>query len=335
MPPKAPDAKPRTRSPGREAPDAKHSEASDAQLSEALPDTPLTRDLAEFFTHLRAKEASLHTQRAYVRELTGFRHWLHDAHASVTSATALEHSLLRGYLAHRAATGLAASSTARLAACLRSFGRWLATTERVPANPAALLRAPRVRRALPTCMETGDLDLLLAAPTGDGEAAVRDRAILEVLYSTGMRVGELVGSNDPDYDLVGGVVRVRGKGRKERLAPLGRPALAALRAYQGLRDRVHGQDRTRGTYLSLNGLRLYDRDVRRILQKHLLTAGLSSKIHPHTLRHSFATHLLQAGADIRAVQELLGHASLNTTQIYTHLTIDALREAYARAHPRA
>ena len=314
------------------------SASPDAEAVDApLPDTPLIRDLAGYFTQLQAKASSLHTQRAYVRELTGLGRWLAEVHPSITTSSTLDHGLLRGYLADRAASGLAPASTARLAACLRSFGRWLAVTERVPANPAALLRAPRVKRSLPVFMETPDLELLLAAPTGDDEAPVRDRAMLEVLYSTGMRVGELVGSDDRDYDLIGGVVRVRGKGRRERLAPLGRPALAALRTYRSLRDRVHGVDATkaRGTFLSLNGLRLYDRDVRRILQKHLLTAGLSSKIHPHTLRHSFATHLLQAGADIRAVQELLGHKSLNTTQIYTHLTIEALREAYAKAHPRA
>ena len=304
---------------------------------EELPDTPLTRDLADYLIGLRARERSLHTQRAYTRELSGFLRWLAEHHPAITTSGGLEHAVLRGYLAHRAASGLAHASTARLAACLRSFGKWLAVTERIPANPGALLRSPRVKRALPIFMETADLELLLAAPAGEEEAAVRDRAMLEVLYSTGMRVGELVGSNDRDYDLIGGVVKVRGKGRKERLAPLGRPALTALRAYRTVRDAVHGSDATkaRGTFLSLNGLRLYDRDVRRLLQKHLLTAGLSSKIHPHTLRHSFATHLLQAGADIRAVQELLGHASLNTTQIYTHLTIEALREAYAKAHPRA
>jgi integrase/recombinase XerC len=159
-----------------------------------------------------------------------------------------------------------------------------------------------------------------------------------------MRVGELVSLNDRQFDLIGGVVLVRGKGRKERLAPLGKPAVRAIEAYRACRDRVHGKGSdTRGVFLSIaaakrshgGGRRLSDVDVRRSLQRHLRACGLSTKTTPHTLRHSFATHLLQAGADIRAVQELLGHASLNTTQIYTHLTIDALRAVYRKAHPRA
>ncbi len=285
-----------------------------------------------------AQQASTHTVRAYRRELGEFSERL----GPTTIISGLEHDTFRGFVADKAQTGLQPASLARLVACLRSFGRWLATTERLGANPAALLRAPRVSRKLPHYLETAEIDALLLAPDGTGQRETRDRALLEVLYSTGMRVGELVGSDDQHYDLIGGVVRVRGKGRKERLAPLGLPAVRALEDYRLLRDAAHGRTpplvrntESRGTFLSLRGKRLADRDVRRILQHWLQIAGLSSKTHPHTLRHSFATHLLQAGADIRAVQELLGHASLNTTQIYTHLTIDALREVYRLAHPRA
>ena len=279
---------------------------------------------------------SEHTTRAYTRELANFS----AAVGEDLPISELEHLVFRTFVAERAGEGLAPSSVARLVACLRSFGKWLAVSERLPANPAALLRAPRVGRSLPHYLETAEIEALLNAPQGDDEHALRDRAVLETLYSTGMRVGELVGSNDPDYDLIGGVLRVRGKGRKERLAPLGRPAIFALEAYRRLRDTLHPFTKLkgaapRGTFLSVRGKRLNDREVRRLLQKHLASAGLSSKTHPHTLRHSFATHLLHAGADIRAVQELLGHASLNTTQIYTHLTIDALREVYRLAHPRA
>ena len=297
-------------------------------------DTPLLAEAIEAFLAQQAdgRGVSVHTTRAYTRELANFS----AAVGEQLPITALEHLVFRTFVAERAAEGLAPSSIARLVACLRSFGKWLAVSERLQANPAAMLRAPRVGRPLPHYLETAEIDALLNAPQGDDEHAVRDRAVLETLYSTGMRVGELVGGNDPDYDLLGGVVRVRGKGRKERLAPLGRPAIRALEAYRKLRDAAHGRGAaTRGTFLSVRGKRLNDREVRRLLQKHLASAGLSSKTHPHTLRHSFATHLLHAGADIRAVQELLGHASLNTTQIYTHLTIDALREVYRLAHPRA
>ena len=298
--------------------------------------TPTGEVLAEaidaFLASLRDnRDASIHTLRAYTRELTEFA----ERHPRL-ALTALDHQAFRAHVAERAGTGLAPASVARLVASLRSFGTWLATTERLGANPAALLRAPRVRRKLPHWLETAELDTLLLAPQGPGERETRDRALLETLYSTGMRVGELVACNDPAIDLIGSVVRVRGKGRKERLAPLGTPAVRAIEDYRVLRDAAHGRGpHTRGTFLSLRGKRLHDRDVRRILQHWLVISGLSTKTHPHTLRHSFATHLLQAGADIRAVQELLGHASLNTTQIYTHLTIDALREVYRRAHPRA
>ncbi len=285
-----------------------------------------------FIASLRdSRGASPHTLRAYQRELEVF-----SVRVGERAIGELEHLTFRLHVADRAATGLSPASVARMVASLRSFGRWLATTERLGANPAALLRAPRVGRSLPHYLETAEIDALLAAPQGDGEREVRDRAVLEVLYSTGMRVGELVGLDDARVDLIGGVVRVRGKGRKERLAPLGTPAVRALEAWIRLRNALHPHGTpTRGTFLSRRGKRLNDREVRRLLQRHLVATGLSTKTHPHTLRHSFATHLVQAGADIRAVQELLGHASLNTTQIYTHLTIEALREVYKRAHPRA
>jgi len=287
-----------------------------------------------FLVHLAdGRQASTHTLRAYTRELAEF----HEHLGNDAEITDLEHATFRAFVAAKATSELAPASLARLVACLRSFGKWMATTERLGANPAALLRAPRVTRKLPHYLETAEIDMLLQAPVGSGEREARDRAILETLYSTGMRVGELVGSDDLHFDLIGGVVRVRGKGRKERLAPLGEPAIRAVEAYRIVRDAKHERAKTpkRGTFLSLRGKRLADRDIRRILQHWLIVAGLSTKTHPHTLRHSFATHLLQAGADIRAVQELLGHASLNTTQIYTHLTIEVLREVYKLAHPRA
>jgi integrase/recombinase XerC len=235
---------------------------------------------------------------------------------------------------------------ARAVAALRAFGRFLATSERLAANPATMLRAPRKPRKLPHYLETAEIARLLAAPlagaAADDEAALRDTAMLEVLYSTGLRVSELVGLDDQRIDLFGGVVTARGKGRKERLAPLGRPAIRAFEAYRARRDAIHGKgDAQRGAFLSVahrrraGGVRLADPDVRRILDRYLALTGLSTRTTPHTLRHSFATHLLRAGADIRAVQELLGHASLNTTQIYTHLTMDALRAVYDKAHPRA
>jgi integrase/recombinase XerC len=309
-----------------------------------------------FVAHLRdGRQASMHTVRGYSRELEELLGWLRREADDLLTIDQLSPGTLRRYVAARAAggeakgmdsagpAGLAPASIARLVSCLRAFGRFLALSERLPASPAAALRTPRVRRALPHVLEPAEVEALLAAPQGDDEVACRDRAIFEVLYSAGIRVGELVSLDDRRLDLAAGVVTVRGKGRKERLAMLGGPARAALERYRRLRDQVHGPDPAgdRGVFLSAKagkrhgGKRLADRDVRRILAHHLAAAGMSPRTTPHTLRHSFATHLLRAGADIREVQELLGHASLNTTQIYTHLTIEALRAVYDEAHPRA
>ena len=302
---------------------------------------PLEQAIAAFIAHLRdARNASPHTVRAYARELASFNAWTIQRHGQAT-LDQLDGRLLRSYLAERAGGDLAAASLARLVAGLRSFGRFLTTSERLPGNPAALLRAPRRERRLPHYLETQEVALLLASPHGDDERASRDRAIFEVLYSSGMRVGELVALDDRHLDLIGGAAVAQGKGRKQRLAMLGRPAIRALEAYLRRRDAAHGAGGpARGTFLSIatrnrrGGRRLATRDVQRILAHHIALCGLSARTSPHTLRHSFATHLLAAGADIRAVQELLGHASLNTTQIYTHLSIEALREVYRVAHPR-
>jgi len=303
-----------------------------------------------FLAHLSgARQASPHTLRAYRHELDRLLTWLAREAPDIAEVRALDGRTLRSFLAGLASDGLTPASLARAVAALRSFGRFLATSERLDANPAGILRAPRQGRKLPHHLEHAEIAALLAAPLAHArsptdEAALRDAAILEMLYSTGMRVGELVALDDRSLDLIGGVAVVRGKGRKERLAPIGAPAVSAFETYRDVRDAVHGRgDPTRGCFLSIagakrgggGGIRLSDRDVRRLLQRQLDRCGLSRKTTPHTLRHTFATHLLSAGADIRAVQELLGHASLNTTQIYTHLSIEALRETYRRAHPRA
>jgi integrase/recombinase XerC len=298
--------------------------------------------IAAFIASLRdARGASDHTVRAYAGELQRFLAWL-PGQGFAGGTAAIDAVLLRAYVADRAAAAdLAPASTARLIACLRAFCRFCARTGRRTGDPSALLRGPRVRRALPHWLEPDDIMRLLAAPQGDDEAALRDRAILETMYSTGVRVSELVGLDDADIDVQAGSCVVRGKGRTERLGLLGGPALAALAAYRERRDAVHGPgEAARGVFLSVRhrrsgGRRLNTRDVARILLGHLIAAGLSTRTTPHTLRHSFATHLVQAGADIRSVQELLGHASLSTTAIYTHLSVDALREVYRKAHPRA
>ena len=307
-----------------------------------MDDLPILRDdtvadaVAAFMDHLEAvRDASVHTLRAYQREMIGFCAWLAVAGTEVERVSQLGPEHFRYYIADLAGRGLAPASLGRAVAALRSFGRFLASSERLSHNPAGMLRAPRRGRSLPHFLESQDIDALLAAPDRSTLRGLRDAAILEVLYSAGLRVGELVALDDAHIDDLSGVVVVRGKGRKERLALLGTPALEALAAYRLRRDAENGRGPSnRGCFLSLRGRRLSDRDVRRILDGYLAVTGLAPKTSPHTLRHSFATHLVQAGADIRAVQELLGHASINTTQIYTHLGLDHLREVYRRAHPR-
>jgi integrase/recombinase XerC len=222
---------------------------------------------------------------------------------------------------------------ARKLASLRALFRWLERTERIATDPAASLRTPRRDRPLPKVLSREEIDRLLAAPEGDTILARRDRAILETLYSAGLRASELVGLDVENLDLAGGVVRVRGKGRKERLALLGAPATRAVREYLELRRAKGLADPA--LFLNHRGGRLTARSVQRVLERTLIAAGLAGRATPHTLRHSFATHLLDAGADLRAVQEFLGHASLSTTQIYTHVTTEKLKEIYDRAHPRA
>ena len=293
----------------------------------------LSAAVTAFLATLRdARQASPHTLRGYAADLAG----VVTAFGADAAVTALEARRLREHVSERAGTGLAPASVARLVAAIRSFGKWLALTGRLGASPAGLLRAPRRGRKLPRWLEPDEIARLLDAPQGGEFAAVRTRAVLETLYSTGMRVGELCSLDEARLDLIGGVVVVRGKGRKERLAPLGGPAIRAIEAWRQLRDARFGRSgRDAAVFRGTRGGRLDQREVRRLLADAIAAAGLAGRTTPHTLRHSFATHLLRAGADIRSVQELLGHASLATTQIYTHLSIEDLRAAYIKAHPRA
>ena len=301
-----------------------------------IPDGPWAQVLRDFLHHLAyARGLSLHSLRAYAGDLKRWANWMGEEASDVLTLEAIDARMLGIFIGDLAASGLAARSCARVVASLRAFGRFLQETERLSYNPAAALRGPRLPSRLPHYLEDEEIEQLLAAPQGDDEQALRDRAILEMLYSTGIRVSELVGLDDARIHLQEGMVVVLGKGNKERLAPLGRPAISALVAYQQTRNLVHPNRPDDATFVSLRGNRFSDRDVRRRLVHYLDLCGLSRKTTPHTLRHTFATHLLKKGADIRAVQELLGHASLNSTQVYTHLSLEHLREIYGIAHPRA
>ena len=245
--------------------------------------------------------------------------------------------LLRAFISWLHEKGYAKSTIARRLAAVRSFGKFLCRQAVLKENPAKGLRGPRLDKKLPHFLTLADVQKVLAAPSESVWSGRRDRAMLETLYSAGIRVSELVGLNLLDADLTDGVATVRGKGKKERLALLGPQAVAAINLW--LPDRAALLEKARkesvAIFLNKGGTRLTTRSVGRLLAKHLKKAGLDPRTSPHTLRHSFATHMLDAGADIRGVQELLGHKSLATTQVYTHVTTKRLQDSYKKAHPRS
>jgi len=251
--------------------------------------------------------------------------------------------LIRGFLGQLAEKQYSPATMARKIATLRSFYKWALRSALVPSNPMTLIRTPRQSKRLPKAITIEQIERLLAAPSDADVLGRRDRAMLETLYSTGIRVSELVALEVDDLDLGSGAMRVRGKGKKERLVPLGAHAIAAIQSYLELAQKdphfvATWNDpgaKRKPLFLNKHAQRLSSRSVRRKLDKYLRQIGLDPTISPHTLRHSFATHLLDNGADLRSVQELLGHQSLSTTQVYTHLTTQRLRAAYDDAHPRA
>jgi integrase/recombinase XerC len=248
---------------------------------------------------------------------------------------------LRGYLSSLQQAGYAKTTTARRLASLRSFFRFGQREGWATSNPARPLRNPRKSRNLPHFLSGDEIGKLLSAPPANNWAGLRDRAILETMYSAGLRVSEAVGLNDEDFDRASSILRVRGKGKKERLAPVGSFAIRAIDRWLPVRPspkRIAARVRPSGAapvFVNKFGTRLTTRSVARMLEKYLKLTGLDLRTTPHTLRHSFATHLLDRGADIRSVQELLGHKSLVTTQIYTHVSTANLRSVYEKAHPRA
>jgi len=296
------------------------------------------RKIARFLQYLHVERgASPHTIKSYREDLETFLEYFLDDHGLCPAPGSLTAVELRGYLSALHDADYAKTSIARKLASLRSFFRFGQREGWANHNPAKALRNPRKARKLPHFLDTAEIGKLLAAPSDQTSAGLRDRAMLEVLYSAGLRVSELVGMNDSDIDFDLGLVRVRGKGQKERLAPLGSFALRALRCWLPCRRLSPQAPRTPDSPIFVNkfGSRISTRSVARMLEKYLRETGLDRRTSPHTLRHSFATHLLDRGADIRSVQELLGHKSLVTTQIYTHVSTSNLRKAYEKAHPRA
>jgi integrase/recombinase XerC len=319
--------------------------------------------VARFLQYLTVeRNASDLTIKSYREDLHHLIEFLAGDEGACPPPETITTLTLRGYLSRLHELGYAKTTVARRLASLRSFFRFGQREGWAKHNPARPLRNPRKSRNLPHFLSTDEIARLLEAPPRTGAPGLRDRAILETMYSAGLRVSEVVGLSDEDYDAAAGVLRVRGKGKKERLSPIGSFAARAIDRWLAvrklartaetplpLRSKIRrggeglGEGKTRpkklphATPLFVNkfGRRLTTRSVARMLEKHLKLSGLDLRTTPHTLRHSFATHLLDRGADIRSVQELLGHKSLVTTQIYTHLSTANLRAAYEKAHPRA
>ena len=302
------------------------------------------------------KNASPHTCRCYRRDLEGFEDFLKNSGMYVSSTGKVEmekvdRMAIRKYLSflHRKNKK---SSIARKISTLRSFFKYLVREQVIPSNPAKSVSTPKVEKTLPTTLTVDEAFRLMESPKSisgksserSKEKGLRDRAILELLYSSGLRVSELVGLNSNELDLDLGIVKVMGKGRKERIVPVGVKAIEALEAYleergmlKGLRPggRASGPEGDEPIFVNSSGGRLTARSVGRLMKRYTRHSGIFRKVSPHSLRHTFATHLLDAGADIREIQEMLGHSSLSTTQRYTHVSMGKLMEVYDKAHPRS
>lgn len=295
-------------------------------------------EVQEFLRHLRLeKNASDLTIKSYSDDFESFYDYLRVRAGGIPHPESITIPMLRGYVSYLHECEYARSTIARRLASLRSFYRYTMREGVTTSNPAKTLRTPRAGRKLPHFLTTEQVSQLLEAPPANDPMGLRDRAILETLYSAGLRVAELVGLDVSSWDRAANIMRVYGKGKKERIAPVGSFAVRALENWLAVRspDPNGLPDETSALFLNRFGRRLTTRSIGRMIDKHLRVTGLDSITSPHTLRHSFATHLLDGGADLRSVQELLGHKSLTTTQIYTHVSTRRMRETYEHSHPHA
>jgi integrase/recombinase XerC len=296
--------------------------------------TIVEKAVAQFIRSLQERNASAHTIKAYRTDLVQFAEYV-----GAQRWNDIDHVLIRGYLSGLYERGLSKTSVARALAALRSLYKWLAQEGEVEQNPAALVATPRLPKKLPRVPTIEELNTVLDAAMPECSAFTeRDQAILELLYGCGIRNSELIGINVDDIRWSNELVLVRGKGRKERFVPFGDSAKLAVQAYLPARQRVLGE--TKGTteralLINLRGSRLTTRSVGRIVKQIAVARGLSPDVHPHTLRHAFGTHMLEEGADLRAIQEMLGHERLSTTQRYTQLTVKHVMDVYDRTHPHA
>jgi integrase/recombinase XerC len=305
----------------------------------------MAHDVTGFLTHLeKERDVSPNTVKAYRRDLSDFTAFLQGHYgARAWTWESIDRLTMRGFLGHMQKRGIGKRSIARTLSAIRTFYKYLANTNDIDANPAKMVGTPKSDRYLPSYLDRAQIELLFqtaeARAMEGAFADVRNLAILELFYSTGMRLSELQGISKGDIDLVSQQVKVRGKGRKERIIPVGDHATLALRNYEAKRDALMGGiggsgDRS-AFFLARTGKRIGVRAVQKVVGAFLKEIDEESGLSVHSLRHTFATHLLDAGADLRAVQELLGHASVSTTQIYTHTSIERLKQVYQKSHPRA
>jgi integrase/recombinase XerC len=292
--------------------------------------------VASFLEALRNRAVSEHTLMSYESDLHEFEDFLNQRK---TDFDAVDHIFIRDFLGHLYDRNLKKTSIARKLACLRTFFKFLVREQKLKTSPAELVSTPKLPKKLPTYLAEDEATAVVETPTGDSFKDRRDRAILELLYASGLRVRELAGLNDESLDMAQQLVRVFGKGRKQRIVPFGEFAARALTAYMSERDRLQlNQPEDDGqipVFVSVRGRRLDARDVQRLVEKTRRALPSGRRLTAHTLRHSFATHLLERGADLRAIQELLGHSSLATTEKYTHVSLEHLRKEYEKAHPKA
>jgi integrase/recombinase XerC len=298
----------------------------------------ILEEAEDFFAHLTIeRKVSSHTVRAYRRDIGQFLVYLKRADIGLKD---VNHLFLRRYLAYFQTLNYSRTTINRKMASLRTFFKFLKQEGRVSENPAVLMTAPKLEKRLPRVLELSAVEELLNAPNPRSLLGKRDRAILETFYGTGIRVGELVGLDLGSLDFSSTEIKVFGKGSKERVVPINQPSIEAVKEYlsssrQQLLKRSKESGEEEALFINSRGTRLSDGGVRRMVNKYVRRVSLGRRISPHSLRHSFATHLLEAGADLRAVQELLGHVDLSSTQIYTHLSKTRLKEIYVKAHPRA
>ena len=289
----------------------------------------MQRYIDKFINYLKIeKNASNHTIINYTVDLKAFSLFLGSADIG-----SVDHLALRRFLAELRGRSYSKRTVARKLASLRSLFKFLYREGHIKSNPITAISSPKLDKKLPNFLDVGKVTKLILCPDVKTPAGLRDRAILETLYSCGIRVSELVGLDMDDIDFISGVIKVLGKGRKERMIPIGDAALLSIRKYTEGRDGRAKEKKA--VFLNSRGGRLTDRSVRRVVDRYIHACSIEEKISPHSLRHSFATHLLDRGADLRCVQELLGHMNLSTTQIYTHVTMERLKNVYDKAHPRA